>query len=479
IICLVLVFLNENSVAQQPPYKNLDIYIMMGQSNMAGRGVITPQYQKLQHERVVMLNKDNEWVKATHPVHFDKPKSVGVGPALTFGIAMAEAYPDKKIALVPCAVGGTPIKKWIPGAYDTVTKTHPYDDAVKRIKYAMQYGTIKGIIWHQGEGDSELKASQQYIANLTELINRVRREAGNPQLPFVVGELGRFRKTSHNINNVLPQLSSKVSHTKIVSAEGLWHKGDGTHFDSPSAAEFGRRYAEGMLEVQGRSVTKREKLKPILSKKEIKDGWELLFDGQDANTRWRGINSDKFPEQGWKINNGVLELMPGRKGGDIISREEFSDFELVLEYKLADSANTGIKYLVSPLKDGKGKIQLNGPEFQLIDDFKHESVKDNKSPETSTASVYLLYAPQGKKLKKPGKWNEIKILSKGNNIEHWINGKKVVSYQRGSDEFRKLVFNTKFQEYQTPYGEAKSGYILIQDHKDQAWFRNIKVRRIK
>ena len=447
---------------------------------MAGRGTITSRYQKQQHDRVVMLNKDNDWVQAVHPLHFDKPKVAGVGPGLSFGIAMAEAYPDKKIALVPCAVGGTAIKKWSPGAYDNATKTYPYDDAVKRIREAMNHGTIKGIIWHQGEGDSELKSSQVYIANLTELINRVRKEVNDPELPFVVGELGRFRKTSHNINNVLPQLSAKVPNTQVVSSEGLWHKGDKTHFDGPSASELGRRFAEGMLQMQGKVpiVRKKKTRKSLLSEKERKDGWELLFDGQDPNKRWQSINSDRFPSQGWTVENGVLVLLPGRKGGDIITREQFSDFELVLEYRLADSANTGLKYFVSELKDSKGKVQLNGPEFQIIDDFKHESVKGNKSPETSTASLYLLYAPENKVLNGPGKWNEIRIIARGKNVEHWLNGKKVLSYQRGGDEFRKLVSNTKFKEYITPYGEADAGHILIQDHKDQAYFRNIKIRRL-
>src|SRR5690606_17887904 len=216
-----------------------------------------------------------------------------------------------------------------------------------------------------------------------------------------------------------------------------------------------------------------------LTNQEKAEGWQLLFDGKDPNIRWRSIRGDKFPAEGWTIENETLVLLPGRKGGDIITREQFSDFELLLDYKLADSANTGIKYFVSEIKNKKGRIELNGPEFQLIDDFKHETVKDNKSPETSTGSLYLLYAPKDKVLNKPGEWNQAKIISKGKNVEHWINGKKVLSYERGSEEFRKLVANTKFKEYQTPYGEAEFGYILLQDHKDKAYFRNMKIRRLK
>ncbi|WP_083852744.1 sialate O-acetylesterase [Pedobacter arcticus] len=478
ILCICLISLSKHTFGQQDDQKDLDIYILMGQSNMAGRGDITATYKEQQHNRVVMLNKDNKWVKAMHPLHFDKPKVVGVGPGLSFGIAMAEAYPNKKIALVPCAVGGTAISKWVPGAYDMGTQTHPYDDAVKRIRYAMHYGTIKGVIWHQGEGDSGSKSSQ-YIDNLTALIARIRKEIDNPQLPFIVGELGTFRSTSHNINDVLPQLVSKVSYTNIVSAEGLVDKGDKTHFDSPSATELGRRFAVAMLQIQGETPIGLKRKEQSRLKKNNKKESELLFDAHNPNKNWRSIKGNSFPTQGWKLEEEVLTLLPGGKGGDIITREKFSNFELALDYKLSDSANTGIKYFVSALEDSKGKWQLNGPEFQLIDDFKHESVKNNKSPETSTASLYLLYAPKGKKLSKPGEWNQIKIVAKGDKVEHWINGKRVLSYQRGSNEFRKLVSKTKFSDYQTPYGEAKEGYILIQDHKDQASFRNIRITRIK
>lgn len=480
---LLAILLMPILVNAQQPDKNTHIYILMGQSNMAGRGKITEDYKNQQHDRVIMLNKENEWVQAKHPLHFDKPKAAGVGPGLTFGISMAEAYPGVTIGLVPCAVGGTSIRKWVPGGYDSVTVTHPYDDALLRIKAAMKKGEIKGIIWHQGEGDSGAKSSQTYVDKLAELIERVRKEIGNPKLPFVVGELATYRSNYQYINKELPKLPAKVPYTTIVSSEGLWHKGDGTHFDSPSASEYGRRFADGMLQLQNKKqkpkTVQSKSTFNILSDKEKAEGWELLFDGKDPNIRWRSIKEDRFPAAGWTIENEALVLLPGRKGGDIITREQFSDFELVLDYKLADSANTGIKYFVSELKNGKGKIELNGPEFQLIDDYKHETVKDNKSPETSTGSLYLLYAPEGKKLNNPGEWNQAKIVSKGKNVEHWINGKKVLSYERGSEEFRKLVANTKFKEYQAPYGEAASGYILLQDHKDKAYFRNIKIKRLK
>lgn len=478
-LALLVAFFSLDARAQQP----MDIYILMGQSNMAGRGDVTKAYQAQGHERVLMFDKENRWVKASHPLHFDKPRVAGVGPGLTFGMALAEAYPATTIGLVPCAIGGTPIARWAPGAYDKATDSHPYDEAISRIRAAMEYGVIKGVIWHQGEGDSGLEASQGYLGRLVELIGRVRDAVGDPGLPFVVGQLARYRDNYQNINRQLPDLPLTVAHTTVVSSEGLWHKGDGTHFDSPSASEYGRRYALGMLQLQGKQPTvaavEGQQAVVHLTEKEQAEGWEMLFDGDDPNVRWRSIRGDSFPAQGWEVADGILTLMPGRKGGDIITREQFADFELVLEFKLTDSANTGIKYFVAPLENAKGNTGLNGPEYQLIDDFKHESVKDGKSPETSTASLYLLYAPKVHALKETGKWNQAKIVSRGKHVEHWLNGKKVLEYERGSADFRTRVSNTKFNEYRTPYGESQYGHILLQDHHDEAYFRNIRIRRLR
>ncbi|WP_316813528.1 sialate O-acetylesterase [Pedobacter heparinus] len=481
ITCFTLFFLSSALAFTQQPDQNMHIYILMGQSNMAGRGEITEPYKKQEHPRVVMLNKEKEWVLAKHPLHFDKPKAAGVGPGLSFGIKMAEAYPGVTIGLVPCAVGGTSIRKWVPGGYDKVTLSHPYDDAVLRIKEAMKKGVIKGVLWLQGEGDSGSMAAI-YLDKLDTLIAEIRKEVTDSQLPFVVGELARYRESYLKLNKEFTRLSSKIPYTAVVSSEGLWHKGDGTHFDSPSASAYGRRFAEGMLLLQhkGAKMVKPKSAGKVnqLTDQEKKKGWELLFDGKDPDIKWRSINEDTFPKEGWEVRDGMLVLLPGRKGRDIITREQFCDFELVMDYKLADSANTGIKYFVSALKKLKGGTELNGPEFQLIDDFKHETIKDNKSPETSTGSLYLLYAPQHKALNKPGKWNQVRIVATGKHVEHWLNGQKILSYERGSEELRKLVAGTKFKEYQD-YGETGIGYILLQDHGDKAYFRNIKIRRIK
>jgi hypothetical protein len=245
-VCLIATL----NVFAQKPDAIFHLYILIGQSNMAGRGPITSELKDESNARVFMLTKDSVWVLAKHPLHFDKPKVAGVGPGLAFGIQMAEAYPNAKIGLIPCAVGGTPIEHWLPGAYDKATDTHPWDDAVARIKAAMKSGIIKGVIWHQGESDSDPEKAKKYLAQLTELIQRVRALVGNPSLPFIVGELGRYRPAYANFNTELAKLPAFVPYTAVASSEGLVHKGDTTHFTGASAEELGKRFAVKMLQVQ-------------------------------------------------------------------------------------------------------------------------------------------------------------------------------------------------------------------------------------
>jgi hypothetical protein len=232
------------------PDPNFHLYLLVGQSNMAGRGTITAEYSSQSDSNVLMLNKDNEWVMAQHPLHFDKPKMAAVGPGLAFGLEMAKANPKGKIGLIPCAVGGTAIDSWEPSAIDPVTKKYPYDDAIARLRMAMKSGVIKGIIWHQGEANSTPERSPDYLEKLAALIERLRAVAGDKNLPFVAGELGRYRDRYQLINDQLQLLSEKVRNTALASSEGLTDKGDNTHFDAASATELGKRFAAQMIRLQ-------------------------------------------------------------------------------------------------------------------------------------------------------------------------------------------------------------------------------------
>ncbi len=246
IICLSL--LSTFSSAQID--STFDLYLLIGQSNMAGRGKITEEYKNEGSPDIVMLNKDNHWVPARHPLHFDKPAIIGVGPGLSFALEMSKKNNSNKIGLIPCAVGGTSIDLWKPGAYDSITKTHPYDDMVKRIKEAMQSGIIKGMIWLQGEADSNPVKAKDYLSNLEELISRIRTITNNLSLPFVAGELGRFKEQYQYINNELKDLPTKVAVTAVASSKGFSDIGDKTHFNSESAEKYGVRFAKKMRRLQ-------------------------------------------------------------------------------------------------------------------------------------------------------------------------------------------------------------------------------------
>jgi hypothetical protein len=225
------------------------LYVLAGQSNMAGRGKVDT-LDKTPHPRVWMLNKANQWVPATEPMHFDKPAVVGVGPGLAFGKEMAAQNPTAFIGLIPTAVGGSAIDAWTPGGYHEQTKNYPYDEAIKRVQIAQQSGTIHGILWHQGESDSKPELTGAYEAKLTQLIGRFRQVVNNPNVPVVVGTLGDFyvakNPAAAQINTILVKLPGHLARVACAEATGLTDGGDVTHFNAESARELGLRYAKAM-----------------------------------------------------------------------------------------------------------------------------------------------------------------------------------------------------------------------------------------
>jgi hypothetical protein len=198
-----------------------------------------------------MFDRSGTWKPAVDPVHFDKSVA-GVGPGRTFGIAVANADSTIRIGLIPTAVGGSPISSWEPGALDAATKTHPWDDAIARARAAMKDGQLKAILWHQGESDSNAEAAPLYGQRLRALIERFRSELGNPSLPFIIGQLGRFDGKAWDaprvyVDSVQRAVAAQVPNVAFVSSEGLKDKGDNTHFTAAGARELGRRYAEAYL----------------------------------------------------------------------------------------------------------------------------------------------------------------------------------------------------------------------------------------
>ena len=244
---------DEARPAALPRPETFHLYLLIGQSNMAGRGKVAEEDSR-PHPRVLMFNQAQEWVPAVDPLHFDKPTVVGVGLGKTFGMILAERDPDVTIGLIPCAVGGSAISGWEPGGFDAPTKTHPYDDMLKRCQRALPAGTLKGILWHQGESDCTPDSALVYEERLHQLVARLRQEFAAPEVPFLAGQMGQFpeapwSQAKQHIDAIHRRLPDKVPFTAYVSAEKLTHKGDKVHFDAASYRELGRRYAEKYLEL--------------------------------------------------------------------------------------------------------------------------------------------------------------------------------------------------------------------------------------
>lgn len=218
---------------------SMKIFLLIGQSNMAGRGAVEAE-DKVPHPRVFMLTKDLRWVPAVDPMHFDKPERIGTGLGKTFGAVLAEADPAVSIGLIPAAFGGSALDEWAPGA------PH-YVNAVARAKEAMKRGRLAGILWHQGETDSAPDKAATYADRFAKMIAQLRTDLNAANVPVLVGETGRFRAEGAAVNAALASLPARVPGCVFVSAEGLADQGDKLHFDSPAFREFGRRYARAWL----------------------------------------------------------------------------------------------------------------------------------------------------------------------------------------------------------------------------------------
>ncbi|MFC4213084.1 family 16 glycoside hydrolase [Pedobacter lithocola] len=221
-----------------------------------------------------------------------------------------------------------------------------------------------------------------------------------------------------------------------------------------------------------------------LTKDEKKNGWKLLFDGK-TTTKWRGAFLTDFPKNGWKIMDGLLMVEPSggaesTNGGDIVTIKQYQDFELSVDFKLSKGANSGIKYFVDvkQAKPANPRSAL-GLEYQLLDDEIHPDAKLGKNGNRKLGSLYdLIPAPANKPVNPVGEWNTAKIIAIGNHVEHWLNGVKLIAYERGSKEFRDLVAGSKYKDI-VGFGLIESGSILLQDHGNKVYYRNIKIRAIE
>ena len=219
-----------------------------------------------------------------------------------------------------------------------------------------------------------------------------------------------------------------------------------------------------------------------LDPQERAQGWRLLWDGKSGKG-WRSAEGSAFPEKGWTMQDGVLAVVPKARGGDIVTDQEFGAFELQLEFMTSTGANSGIIYLLtSPRDEASGGAPL-GLEYQILDDENHPDAKQGIDGNRTIASLYDIF-PRAKLMTnvgiapKVGAWQHARIVSRADgSVEHWLNGVKVLAFNRNSPEFKAKVATSKFKA--TPnYGTAPRGRILLQDHGDDVRFRSIKIREL-
>lgn len=234
------------------PAKNkLWVFILAGQSNMAGRGLVEPS-DTVTNARIWTITKDKEWILAKEPLHFYEPNLVGLDCGLSFGKELIQSLNDSiSIALIPCAVGGSSSQQWVGDSIHRGVQL--LTNFKEKVSFTKKYGTIKGILWHQGESDATPELIPTYAQRLDTLFTLFRNSADNPNLPILMGELGSFAAPEHQhnwnaINTAIHSFAAEHPNTTVIATGDLGEKGDHIHFDSAAQRTMGKRFARKFVE---------------------------------------------------------------------------------------------------------------------------------------------------------------------------------------------------------------------------------------
>ena len=230
--------------------QNVWVFILAGQSNMAGRGIVEPQ-DTVANKRILSINKNGQLIKAKEPLHFYEPNLAGLDCGYSFGKAMIKNIADSiSILLIPTAVGGSSISQWLGDSLFRNVKL--LSNFINKVEIGKQYGTIKGILWHQGESDANEKSIPFYHERLSKLFTKFRFAVGNVNLPVLSGELGYFSKDKVHFNLINKAIHSYLLqdlNAAVISAAGLKDKGDSLHFNSKGQRIMGKRFADAYLQI--------------------------------------------------------------------------------------------------------------------------------------------------------------------------------------------------------------------------------------
>lgn len=247
-------------VVQLPDSARFWLFVLAGQSNMAGRGWVEPE-DTLPHPRILMLTPTGDWVVAKEPLQCYQPALTGLGPGMAFARRVAAAAGEEiTIGLIPCAVGGTSVQQWLGDSL--VHLVHLRSNLSSLMKTALPAGTLKAIIWHQGEADANPRNLPLYREKLTALFRFFRKEAGNENLPVVMGELGLFpgnrknKKEYRQMNRILAEIAAEDPRFVLVSSRGTHAQPDNVHFNGPSQRLMGKRYGRAWLRMEQRNKHK-------------------------------------------------------------------------------------------------------------------------------------------------------------------------------------------------------------------------------
>ncbi len=250
---------NKEYVDKIPHPDSVYIFIMAGQSNMAGRGFVEPQ-DTIPNKRILTIDQSMNWIYAKEPLHFYEPSMTGLDCGMSFARKLLAHIPEGySIAMIPTAIGGSSVEQWLYN--ETHRNVALLDNFRSKVMFAGAYGTIKGILWHQGESNASEERITTYAQRLNALFHEFRRIADNNSLPVIMGELGRFAEPEDKqarwdkVNSIIHFTAEKDNDIAVVTSEGLNHKGDFVHFDGESQRELGERLAEKYLEL---TVTKRK-----------------------------------------------------------------------------------------------------------------------------------------------------------------------------------------------------------------------------